>query len=393
MSAARPFDDDEYAARRERVRTRMEAAGLDVLLVTAPANIAWLCGYEAVWYPPRLPLGLAIARADEHVIFYDWTRHEDYARHHALADEFVFFEYGAYATPVAESLRRRDWSAGATVGLERSGPSPTGAVLDALAVEFRGAGASVVDGSWVVDGARAFKSPAELGRIRDAAAMVDAAYLRLVDELRPGLTELQVAARLQSFLADEGSEIPAHSDLVSSGPTSWRDTHAFPSRRVLERGDVVTVDACGVLDRYHANLCRSFVLGAEAPEAERLIDVGTESLAILRRHARVGDGPELAMAKAEAHVREHVVAEKIWWVGGYSLGLALPPGWVGHTYLANDGPEQIVWDEGYVSNYEAILVDREGGYEVGVIDTIVMTGGQVEILSAIPRSLIHIDVA
>ncbi len=81
------------------------------------------------------------------------------------------------------------------------------------------------------------------------------------------MTELQAAALLTSLLADGGSEVPATPPLVVSGPTAWVDTHSFPSRRVLEEGDTISIDCCAVIDRYHANLCRTFALGTPDPEA------------------------------------------------------------------------------------------------------------------------------
>ncbi len=89
-------------------------------------------------------------------------------------------------------------------------------------------------------------------------------------------------------------------------------------------------------------------------------------------------------------MRDRVPPEKVWWVGGYSLGLAFPPSWVGHTYLANDGLAEITWEPGYVSNFETVLVDAEAGFEAATIDTLVMTEAGLELLSELPRGLIEV---
>ena len=52
-----PFSVEEYGARRKRVRAAMESRGIDILYVTSPANLCYLTGYEAIWYPNRLPFG------------------------------------------------------------------------------------------------------------------------------------------------------------------------------------------------------------------------------------------------------------------------------------------------------------------------------------------------
>lgn len=369
----------------------MAASGLDVLYVTSPPNILYLTGYDAIWYPWRLPLGCAVVREPAQLLFFDWTRHEGYAKLHARCDELVLFEYGSAPAEVAAAFAARGL-AGATVGLERYGLNPVSPILDGVEAELAAGGATIASGDWIVDDARLYKSPAELDRIRAAGEIADTAMAGLQQQLRPGMTELQAAALLTTLLADGGSEVPATPPLVCSGPTAWVDTHSFPSRRVLEEGDTVSVDCCAVIDRYHANLCRTFALGAPDPEAARMLDAAAGSVAELQRLAVLGEGPERAAAAAERWVHDRIPQEKIWWVGGYSLGIGLPPSWVGHTYLANDGLSKVTWKPGYVSNYETVLVSEEDGFEACAIDTIVMTEDGLEVLSKLPRGLLEVEL-
>ncbi|MBS1678487.1 MAG: aminopeptidase P family protein [Actinobacteria bacterium] len=385
------FADQEYEERLRKVRASMAAAGLDVLYVTSPPNVFYLTGYDAVWYPWRLPLGCAVVREPERLVFFDWSRHEDYAKLHARADELVLFEYGDAPAVVARAFGERGLG-GATVGLERFGLNPVGPIVEAVGAALAEAGATVTAGDWIVDDVRLYKSPAELERIRRAGAAADAAMSELRERLRPGMTELQVSALLTSLLADAGSEVAATPALVCSGPTAWVDTHSFPSARELEAGDTVSIDCCGVIDRYHANLCRTFALGEPDPEAAFLLDAAAGSVGELQRLARLGEGPEVAAAAAERWVHDRVPSEKVWWVGGYSLGIALPPSWVGHTYLANDGLSKVTWEPGYVSNYETVLVDPKAKFEACAIDTIVMTEDGLEVLSELPRGLIEVPL-
>jgi len=384
-----PFDDAEYAERLRRVRERMAERGVDVLYVTSPANLVWLTGYEASWYPPRLPLGAAIVGATGEVVWFDWTRHEDYARAICRCDAFVWFAYDDAVDVVAAEAVRRGWDAG-TIGVERSVLNPAPSVVIALQAALAATGASVVAGDWLVDGARVYKTPAEVLRIRAAARMADAAMRALQGRLRPGMTELQVSALIHLLLADEGSEIASSQPLVSSGPTAWRDVHAFPSHRTLEPGDLVSVDCCAVVDRYHANLSRVFVLGDDHAGASALLEAAHGVLPELQAHARPDEDPAPAMAAADAYARARIAPEKLWWVGGYGLGIGLPPSWVGHTYLANDGAEPIVLREGYVSNFETVIVDEPGGFEACCIDTLLMTADGLEVLSELPRRLLPV---
>jgi Xaa-Pro aminopeptidase len=325
------------------------------------------------------------------VVAFDWVRHEGYVRDAVLCDDAVFFEYADAVDVAVEAFRSRGWLDGA-VGLEESAANPSPALLDALTRGLTDAGGRVVSGDWVVDRVRLYKSDAELERVRTAADMADRAFERLAEELRPGISELEVSARIAALLAEEGSEIAATPPLVSSGPDAWRDTHAFPGHRLLQRGDVVSVDACGVVDRYHANLSRTYALGEVSPVARELLEQAAGSVDELVRAARLGEGPEAAAAAAERYVRERIAPERIWWVGGYALGLALPPSWVGHTYLANDGPQRCLLMPGYVSNFENVFFDEQEGFAADFIETVVMTETGLEVLSRLPRTLIDVAV-
>jgi Xaa-Pro aminopeptidase len=384
-----PFAREEYNKRRSSVRRQMEARGIDVLYVTSPANLLYLTGYEAIWYPSRLPVGVAIDRHSDRVVLFDWTRHEGYVTTRVLYDEIVWFDYANAPQVVAEAFVTRSWN-GHVAAIEWCSPNPSAAVMTAVSELLHRAGTKVVSGDWIVDGVRLYKSAAELAYIRRAAVIADSAMLQLRHDLRPGMSAVEVSAHLMGLLAERGSEHASMPPLVSAGPTAWADVHAFPSTRHLQAGDIVAVDCCAVVARYHANLARTFILGTADHPAREMLDSAGDAVLELRRKARLGDGPEIAAAAADRYVRERIAAENVWWVGGYALGLGLPPSWGGHTYLANDGVEKCSWLLGYVSNFETVLVDRKIGFAAENIDTVVMTETGLEVLSGVPRCLMDV---
>lgn len=383
------FGVDEYEARLDATRESMARRGIDVLLVTSPANLCYLTGYVASWYAPKLPIGAVIHREEPDVVLVDWSRHREFAPLLALHDAFLQVDYGTAAGELAAGLRERGWADG-VVGVERVAENPTPAILRGVEIALAEAGAEVVAGDWLVDDLRTFKSPAEMERVRAAGEIVDGVFEAIGEFLRPGATELEIAARMTTLLAEGGSEVPAQHPLVSSGPAAWSEVHGFPSRRALERGDIVSLDASAVVDRYHVNLSRTFSLGAPGPRAARYQEVAADALEALLATARVGEAPAGALEAATRVVEERVPAEDIWWVGGYQLGIAFPPSWVGHTYLNGDGPTSVTLQPGLVSNFETILFNRDEGFESAAIDTIVVDDAGVHALSRIPRALIQL---
>jgi Xaa-Pro aminopeptidase len=359
---------------------------VDVLYVMSPANLCYLTGFESVWYPPRAPLGAVITVDSEALVFVDYERHRHLVEQTALFDDAIFFTYETALATVGREFAARGWTAG-SLGIEWCATSPRPPLVREVAAELESRGARVVAGDWIVDRVRLVKSPAEIERVRRAAAIVDTAFLALRDEVRIGMTELEIAARVNASMAEQGGEEAAIRTMVSAGPDVWFKTHAAPSRRPVERGDVMYVDACGVVDRYHADLCRTFAVGEDHPQARAMLETTAGSVVEVQKAVRPGDPLEVAQRVAEDYVFSRVPPEQVWWVGGYALGLALPPDWVGHTYLSNDAYERFTWEPGYVTNDENIVFDREGGFTASYMETLLMTERGIEILSTVPREL------
>jgi len=381
-----PFPISEYRNRAERVRARMREREVDVLFVTSPANLCYLTGFESIWYPPRAPVGVVVVADSDRLVFCDYERHETLARETAHYDDAVFYRYEDVLDTIADTFRGRGWLDGA-IGIERWSPAPGAPLLDALASRLGELGGRMVSGDWVVDRVRLVKSPAEIECVRRAGAIVDAAFDDIEANLRPGQTELEIAARIDSVMAERGGERAAIQTMVSAGPGVWCRTHAPPTTRPVELGDVMYVDACGVVNRYHVDVCRTFAIGRDHPEARAILDVTSQSVAEVREAVKPGDPLDVAQRAAEDFVFSRFPREQVWWVGGYALGIAMAPNWVGHTYLSNDAFEQFTWEPGYVTNYENVLFDRDAGFTASYMETLLMTETGIEPLSSRPRTL------
>ena len=256
-------------------------------------------------------------------------------------------------------------------------------MADAIAAR----GAKVVAGDWVVNRVRAVKSPAEIERVRRGAQIADEAFEQVLDEIRPGMTELQISARVDLAMAERGGEPAALRTMISAGPDVWCRTHGAPGRRPVERGDIMYFDTAGVVDRYHADLCRTVSIGADHARVREIMDVTRGSVDAVIAAVKPGDPLDVAQRVAEDYVFSRFDRDNVWWVGGYAMGLALPPDWVGHTYLSNDAFEQFTWEPGYVTNYENILYDRDGQFTASYMEMLLMTETGIEVLSGVDRGL------
>jgi len=331
----RPFSDAEYRDRAGRVRAEMARRDVDVLLVLSPPNLYYLTGFESIWYPPRAPVGALLAADDDRLVFVDYDRHRTLVEQVALYDDAVFYDYSTAVDDLSAAVRERGWSR-RRIGIERWTQSPGAPMVESIAAALAAQGADTSAADWIVDRVRLVKSEAEQDCVRRAAAIVDAAFASLPDYVRPGRTELEIAAHLNAAMAAQGGEEPAIRTMVSAGPDVWCRTHSPPSRRPVEVGDVMYADACGVVNRYHVDLCRTFAVGRDHPDARAILEQTAGSVEAVVDAVKPGDPLDVAQRAAEEYVFARFPKERVWWVGGYALGIAMPPNWVGHTYLAND---------------------------------------------------------
>jgi Xaa-Pro dipeptidase len=105
------------------------------------------------------------------------------------------------------------------------------------------------------------KDAGEVGLMRRAVAIAEAAFREVLPLVRPGVTEREVAAELTVCLLRGGSEpdLP-FAPLVASGPNG-ANPHGFPSERILEAGDIVTIDWGARYEGYVSDITRNVVVG------------------------------------------------------------------------------------------------------------------------------------
>ncbi|GAB4344522.1 MAG: Xaa-Pro peptidase family protein [Candidatus Abyssubacteria bacterium] len=109
--------------------------------------------------------------------------------------------------------------------------------------------------NWVED-LRVVKDAGEIGLIEEAASIADAAMEAIFQELKPGMTEKQVADRLNTLLRSRGGKKEAFDLIVASGPRSAMP-HGAASDRVICAGEPIVIDIGAQFQGYHSDLTRT----------------------------------------------------------------------------------------------------------------------------------------
>ncbi len=130
-----------------------------------------------------------------------------------------------------------------------------------------------LDGSaWLsecISAMRVIKSAEEVKLIVQAQRIAEAAFERLLERLRRGMTEKQAAALLNYFIMDCGADDLSFETIAASGVNS-ASPHAVPTDKPLQNGDFLTLDFGAVVDGYHSDMTRTLAIGDITPEMEEL---------------------------------------------------------------------------------------------------------------------------
>jgi len=269
------FSIAEYKQRLENVRKAMSQANMDLLFLSSPESMCYLSGYKAEWYQafgPKqwLPAsGIAVHVDADDFIHFDVENEEVLAGFTSVARDMRIFRSSAQPMKsmqdfIIKNLKQAGWTGG-TTGLEMWSYRPCRGYSEQFQQALETAACTVVDGTDIVASVRKIKSPQEIAFSKIAAQIGDVGMNAALEYIRPGVTELDVYGEVINAMAKAGGENPSITMPVSSGAKS-ACMHALASRKKIMPGEIVNIDLCGVYNRYHANMARTFSMGQPHPE-------------------------------------------------------------------------------------------------------------------------------
>jgi Xaa-Pro dipeptidase len=241
-------------------------------------------------------------------------------------------------------------------------------------------GAEFPDASDVLAGLRVKKDQAEVGNMRRAVHIAQAALEAAIPSIRIGMTEKQLAAELVLRLLQHGSEseLP-FAPIVSCGPNS-ANPHASPTDRKLQSGDLLVVDWGATHEGYISDLTRTFAVGKVDDEYEKIHQIVQEANAAGRAAAKPGvpcaDVDKAARAVIEAAGYGKFFTHRT----GHGIGMESHE----EPYLRGDN--QQILEPGMVFTVEPgiYLPDRNGAR---IEDNVVITEKGAQVLSDMPREI------
>ena len=125
------------------------------------------------------------------------------------------------------------------------------------------------------------KNNHEINLMRHSGRIVEETLAMLEENIKPGISTLEIDKMAEEFITKQGA-IPSfkgYNGFPASICASVNEevVHGIPGKRVLNEGDIISVDCGAILNGYHGDAARTIPVGKVSPELQKLIDVTKES--------------------------------------------------------------------------------------------------------------------
>ena len=347
-----------------KITAQLPEHGLDAMLVTSAPGERYAVGFEGE--------GWVLVSRDGARYSTD-GRYIEAARQQVTGAEIVLTERGQSHLALArEEIRRR--------GLKRVGFESGRVSADELGRWKDSLPCELVAAQGLLDGLRAAKDEEELARMRQAQRITDEAFREILNFIRPGLTEQEVAARLVYELLRRGGRRVSFDPIVAAGANGSMP-HAVPGETVIQPGMFVTMDFGCVYEGYCSDMTRTVAVGQPTDEMERVYHTVLEAQRAGIAAARAGvTGSEVDRAARQA-IQQAGYGSFFSPSFGHSLGLEI------HESPNASPSEQTVFPAGAVISAEPGIY-LPGHFGVRIEDVLVLREGGCEDITQAPKNLI-----
>ena len=171
-----------------------------------------------------------------------------------------------------------------------------------------------------IDSGRMVKDETELKKLQKAETIGDEAFTHILDVLKPGITEAEIALELEYYMKKQGASKLSFDSIIASGPNSSMP-HAQVTDRKLRQGDFVTMDFGCIYQGYCSDMTRTVAIGEPSDEMRKVYQIVLD--ANQRAMEQIAEGKKCSDidALARDYIREQGYGEYFGHGLGHGVGL------------------------------------------------------------------------
>ena len=349
----------------KQIAARLDEYKLDAMLITSASGERYALGFNGEGL-------LLVARDKAHYTTDGRYIEAAQERIKGVVPGLINQKNGSHLAQAAAFLREN--------GLHRVGFESGSMTVDDQIRHAKELPCELIPAQGLLEGLRASKDEDELDAMRHAQKITDDSFTAILDFIRPGVTEREIAARLTYEMLLRGAEKMSFQPIAAAGPNGSMP-HAIPSDRKVEPGMFITMDFGCIVDGYCSDMTRSVAVGKPTEEMEKVYNIVLAAQEAGIRTFRAGVAGREVDAAARKVIADAGYGRYFSHSFGHSLGLDVhePP-------FAGPSEQRPLPAGAVVSAEPGIYIP--GRFGVRIEDAIVVREGGSEDLAHSPKNLI-----
>ena len=343
------------------LRNQLVTSDLQGMIVTNPVNIRYLTNIQSE--------GLLLVTRKENVFITDGRYIEDVHNTLTLFDEIVVYD----ARGVSKEDYENFFMFCENVGFEEN--YVTYAKYKEYMHKYKVN--NLVETENMIEKQRMIKDEEEIDNIKKACQITDECFNHIVNYIRPGMTEKQIAREIDYFYYKH-SEGTSFDTIVASGENSSKP-HAVPTDRKIQRVDIITIDMGCKINGYCSDMTRTIFVGEVPENMKQVYDLvlKNQEQALDDMHDNANTKQISKMVDNDFRLHDYDLIHAL----GHGVGLDI-----------HEGPVLGINSE-YILKENMVVTDEPGIYIPGqfgvrIEDTVLINKGTCEPLTKSPKKYV-----
>lgn len=348
----------------EKIQANLEKYNIDAIVVESPFNRRYLTGFTGTF-------GVAFISKDQAKFITDFRYTEQAANQ---AQHFDIIENRNTTKEIANLVQ--------TMGIKTVGFEEEHVTFNQYRQLEKELNASLIPISSPVEDLRKVKTDDEIAKIKTAASIADKAFTKILNDIRPGVTEMDINNKLEMYMRDAGATSSSFDLIIASGYRSALP-HGVASNKIIETGDMVTLDFGALYEGYCSDMTRTVAVGEPDQQLKDIYEIVKRALELGISAVKSGVQCKYIDTVVRDFISSKGYGENFGHGTGHSFGLEIHEG----PYFSQKSKD--VLETGMVMTIEpGIYIPNLGG--VRIEDDVLVTETACEILTTSPKELIFL---
>ncbi|HDR7791610.1 TPA: aminopeptidase P family protein [Bacillus luti] len=352
-------------SRINKIQQQLHNYGIDGLLITKKENRQYATDFTG-------SAGVVLLSADKAIFITDF-RYVDQAKSQIKEAEIIMHN-GNLEKEVANQVSK--------LHIQKLGIEENNITLQQFKKLQKYIHTEMVAVCEIIENIRLIKDAPEIEIMKLAATIADEAFHHIIQFLKPGISETDVRDELEFFMRKKGATSSSFQIIVASGVRSSLP-HGVASNKIIEHGDIVTLDFGALYNGYCSDITRTVAIGEPSEEFKKIYSIVREALKRGTEAIKPGETAKSIDDVTRDYITEHGYGQYFGHSTGHGLGLEI------HEPLRLSQESKATLEEGMVVTVEpGIYIPHWGGCRIE--DDIVITKDGYEVITKSNRELIVI---